>query len=102
MKGKVKFFNGYKGFGFIKAEDGEEYFVHISDVKQNLVLDDDMKVEFEVTEGEKGMKAIDVEILSKDAEVDLDGEAEEESAAEEETQETEAAEEAVEEASEEA
>jgi len=37
-RGRVKFFNGHKGFGFIKAEDEEEYFVHISDVRENLEL----------------------------------------------------------------
>jgi CspA family cold shock protein len=32
MKGTVKFFNERKGFGFIAAEDGKEYFVHVTDI----------------------------------------------------------------------
>lgn len=70
-RGRVKFFNGHKGFGFIKAENDEEYFVHISDVRENLELDDNMPVTFDVEEGEKGPKAVDVKILPQDAELDL-------------------------------
>ena len=70
-RGRVKFFNGHKGFGFIKAENDEEYFVHISDVRENLELEDNMPVGFDVEEGEKGPKAVDVKILSQDADLDL-------------------------------
>ena len=70
-RGRVKFFNGHKGFGFIKAEDEEEYFVHISDVRENLELDDNMPVAFNVEEGEKGPKAANVKILPQDTELDL-------------------------------
>ncbi|MCG2790683.1 MAG: cold shock domain-containing protein, partial [Actinomycetia bacterium] len=34
MKGTVKFFNNMKGFGFISGEDGEEYFVHQTGLKE--------------------------------------------------------------------
>lgn len=71
-KGKVKFFNEFKGFGFIRAENEEEYFVHISNIKDQLALDTGMKVEFDVEEGDKGMKAVQVDILSKNAEVDVE------------------------------
>lgn len=60
MKGKVKFFNESKGFGFIEAEDGKEYFVHISGIAAGLTLRDNDKVTFDVTEGDRGPKAINV------------------------------------------
>ena len=61
MKGKVKFFNRSKGFGFIAAEDNKEYFVHESGIKQGPIDEND-EVTFDVDEeGEKGPKAVNVE-----------------------------------------
>ena len=57
MKGKVKFFNSAKGFGFITAEDGKDYFVHSSGLAEGVVLHDNDSVEFEVEQGDKGPKA---------------------------------------------
>ena len=57
MKGKVKFFNSAKGFGFITAEDGKDYFVHSSGLAEGTVLNDGDSVEFEVEQGDKGPKA---------------------------------------------
>ena len=65
MKGTVKFFNAAKGFGFIKAEDGKEYFVHQTGLKEGVALNQDDTVTFDLGEGEKGKRAINV---SKDAE----------------------------------
>ena len=60
-KGKVKFFNETKGFGFIKDdESGEEIFVHKSDVV-GTIRESDM-VEFEVQKGKKGLNAVNVKI----------------------------------------
>ena len=60
-KGKVKFFNVTKGFGFIKDnESGEEYFVHSTGLIDMIKQDDE--VEFSLKEGKKGMNAIDVKI----------------------------------------
>ena len=60
-KGKVKFFNITKGFGFIKDnESGEEYFVHSTGLIDRIKEDDE--VEFSLKEGKKGMNAIDVKI----------------------------------------
>lgn len=72
LRGKTKFFNEFKGFGFIRAENGNEYFVHISGIQDQLALDQGMNVEFSVEQGDKGPKAVDVEILSKQEEVDVD------------------------------
>ncbi|MCG8540802.1 MAG: cold-shock protein [Clostridia bacterium] len=62
MKGKVKWFNGDKGFGFISAEDGTDVFVHYSSIEGNgfKTLDEDQEVEFEVVEGAKGPQATNV------------------------------------------
>jgi CspA family cold shock protein len=57
--GTVKFYNEAKGFGFIKVDDsGEDIFVHSSGVTQEIRQDD--KVSFDVTEGKKGLNAINV------------------------------------------
>ena len=65
MKGKVKWFNSGKGYGFIISdEDQKEYFVHYSDIQTTeefKTLADNQKVEFEIQQdAEKGDKAIKV------------------------------------------
>ena len=61
MKGKVKFFNATKGFGFISGEDGNDYFVHLSGVGEGVSLKDNDPVTFEIEEAERGPKAVKVE-----------------------------------------
>jgi cold shock protein len=59
-KGKVKWFNGSKGFGFISREEGEDVFVHYSAIEDDggyRTLDEGDTVEFEVTNGPKGLQA---------------------------------------------
>ena len=60
MKGTVKFFNEQKGFGFISGEDGNEYFVHISGLADNVRLQENDSVTFDVEEGDRGPKAVNV------------------------------------------
>ncbi len=60
MKGTVKFFNGMKGFGFIAGEDGKEYFVHQTGLAEGVTLNDNDSVEFDVEEGDRGPKAVNV------------------------------------------
>lgn len=60
MEGTVKFFNDEKGFGFITVEDDKDYFVHQSGLEEGVVLNDGDSVEFEVEEGERGPKAVNV------------------------------------------
>lgn len=59
--GTVKFFNETKGFGFIKPDDGgNDLFVHITGVENQVPLNENDKVEYEVGEGQKGPCAVQV------------------------------------------
>jgi len=59
MNGKVKFFNESKGFGFItETETGIDYFVHASNLVDKIKKDE--LVTFELQDGQKGPKAINV------------------------------------------
>ena len=62
IKGTVKWFDVKKGFGFIQQEDGNDVFVHYSNISGNgfKVLEDGESVEFEVVEGDKGLQAQNV------------------------------------------
>ncbi|MFT4851608.1 MAG: CspA family cold shock protein [Sediminicola sp.] len=61
-KGTVKFFNDAKGFGFISEEgSNKEHFVHISGLIDEIRENDE--VEFDLTEGKKGLNAINVRVL---------------------------------------
>lgn len=60
MKGTVKFFNKMKGFGFIAGEDGKEYFVHQTALGEDVSLNENDSVEFEVEQGDRGPKAVSV------------------------------------------
>ena len=62
MKGNCKFFNEQKGFGFIAADDGQEYFVHQSGLKEGVTLRENDPVSFEVEEGDRGPKAVNVSL----------------------------------------
>jgi len=63
VKGTVKFYNQRRSFGFITGEDGEDVFVHKSDIPEGTTLDENDEVEFEVTETDRGKKAINVKKL---------------------------------------
>ena len=65
MKGTIKFFNASKGFGFIAAEDGKEYFVHQSALGEGVTLNENDAVTFDVEEGDRGPKAVNVALDSE-------------------------------------
>jgi CspA family cold shock protein len=64
QSGTVKWFNDAKGFGFITTEGGEDVFVHFSAITGNgfRSLQEGAQVEFEVTQGPKGLQAQNVNI----------------------------------------
>ena len=61
-RGTVKWFNAAKGFGFITRENGEDVFVHFRSIqgKGHRSLGEGQAVIFSVTEGDKGLQAVDV------------------------------------------
>jgi CspA family cold shock protein len=64
-KGKVKWYNEAKGFGFIASEEGDDIFVHRTGLYSSYRgLREDQKVEFEVKQGEKGLMAVNVKVIS--------------------------------------
>ena len=60
--GTVKWFNESKGFGFIEREQGEDVFVHFRSIRGEgfKTLSEGQKVEFTLTQGDKGPQADDV------------------------------------------
>jgi CspA family cold shock protein len=62
MEGKVKWFNPRKGYGFIGTDDGRDVFVHYSSIGGDgfKTLDEGDTVQFDIVEGEKGLRATNV------------------------------------------
>ncbi|MBS3198333.1 cold-shock protein [Turicibacter bilis] len=63
--GTVKWFNADKGYGFITVDNGDEVFVHFSEIQGEgfKTLEEGQKVEFEVTQGNRGPQASNVQKL---------------------------------------
>ena len=64
-QGTVKWLNAEKGYGFIARAQGDDVFVHYSEIRSSgfRSLDEGQKVEFTVTQGQKGPQAQDVDIV---------------------------------------
>ncbi|OGG05168.1 MAG: cold-shock protein [Candidatus Glassbacteria bacterium RIFCSPLOWO2_12_FULL_58_11] len=61
-RGRVKWFNESKGFGFIEQEEGADVFVHYSAIQSDgfKTLHENQEVEFEIVEGPKGLQSANV------------------------------------------
>jgi CspA family cold shock protein len=64
-RGTVKWFNADKGYGFISRPDGDDLFVHYSEIQSEgfRTLNEGDQVEFEVTQGQKGLQASKVIVV---------------------------------------
>jgi cold shock protein len=64
-KGKVKWYNEAKGFGFIESEEGKDIFVHRTGLYSSYRgLREEQLVEFEIKQGEKGLMAVNVKVIN--------------------------------------
>lgn len=65
-KGKVKWFNAEKGFGFIERENGSDVFVHFSAIAMDgyKTLEEGTEVQFDIVEGMKGSQASNVKPIT--------------------------------------
>jgi CspA family cold shock protein len=63
--GTVKFFNAEKGYGFIRREQGDDVFVHFSNIQGAgyRTLEEGQRVEFDVAPGRKGEEAQNVRVI---------------------------------------
>lgn len=67
MNGTVKWFNTQKGFGFIKGEDGNDYFVHYKQLPEGTRLNENDAVTFDAVETERGKQAQNVNLGSEES-----------------------------------
>ena len=63
--GRVKWFDERKGYGFISRDDGDDIFVHFSEIKADgfKTLTENQEVSFEIKEGPKGLQASNVQVI---------------------------------------
>ena len=63
MEGTVKWFNTRKGYGFVKGDDNEEYFIHFSALPRGVQLQENDRISFEPAETERGKQAKNVTLI---------------------------------------
>jgi CspA family cold shock protein len=60
MKGKVKWYNARKGYGFVEGEEGKDIFIHRSSIPQGIFLNEGDDIEYEIEDTDRGPKAINI------------------------------------------
>lgn len=65
MKGKVKWFDSAKGYGFIHTDDGKDVFVHYTGIEREgfKALEQGQEVEFDISDGKRGPQAVKVNLV---------------------------------------
>jgi CspA family cold shock protein len=63
VKGKVKWYNARKGYGFIEGEDEKDVFVHNTSIPEGTFLNEGDEVEYETEDSDRGPKAVNVKKL---------------------------------------
>jgi CspA family cold shock protein len=63
MKGKIKWYNSRKGYGFIEGEDKKDIFVHRNSIPDGTYLNEGDTVEYEIEDSDKGPQATNVKKL---------------------------------------
>lgn len=69
VQGSVKWFNNEKGYGFIAVDAGDDVFVHYSAIEGDgyRSLEEDQRVEFQITQGPKGPQAESVRVVQRES-----------------------------------
>jgi CspA family cold shock protein len=65
MKGTIKWYNSFKGYGFIEGEDGTDVFVHRTAIPIDTGLSEGDPVEYDIEDSERGQRATNVKKLKK-------------------------------------
>ena len=63
MKGKIKWYNARKGYGFIEGEDKKDIFVHRNSIPDGTYLNEGDQVEYEIEDSDKGPQATNLKKL---------------------------------------